>query len=41
VRQLSFSRESPNVIASFDAGWVRSHESAQVASLFREAPQIA
>lgn len=39
VRQLSFSRESPNVIATFDAGWVRSHDSAQIVSLVRETPQ--
>lgn len=38
ITQLSFSRESPNVIASFDPRWIRGHEHAQIAALVREAP---
>ncbi len=32
VKTLSFSRESPNVIAALDGGWVRTHEPAEVAA---------
>lgn len=31
LTQLSFSRESPNVIATVDAGWARAHEPGQLA----------
>lgn len=35
VRQLSFSRESPNVIATIDGGWVRRDLPSQVADVLR------
>lgn len=37
LTELSYSRESPNVIVSLDAGWARSHENADVAAALRKA----
>ena len=41
LTQLSLSRESPNVIASLDAGWARAHEPREVAATLTRAAERA
>lgn len=37
IGEVSFSRESPHVIATLDAAWLRSREPSEIAQAIREA----